>query len=104
MSSALRGLSRLFRRTRGKHHRPTRWPRQRRQAALERAEHDMAWLGEILPRTPPAEARQQEPWAPRITRWVRVACPVPDDTMILSPVPAAMVLDLMGHGFVWDPR
>jgi hypothetical protein len=42
-------------------------------------------------------------WEPRVARWVRLTCPLPDDTVFLAPVPAAMVLDLMARGFAWDP-
>jgi hypothetical protein len=61
------------------------------------------WIRDLLPPTPPAPpAEPAEAWAPRITRWVRLACPVPDDTVLLSPVPAAAVLQLMARGFAWD--
>ena len=58
----------------------------------------------LLPRTPPPPPPAGlEPWPPRITRWVRLASPLPDDTILLSPVPAATVLEFMGRGFTWDP-
>jgi hypothetical protein len=67
---------------------------------------DEQWIRDLLPPTPraPEPAEPAEAWAPRITRWIRLACPLPDDTILLSPIPAATVLELMGRGFLWDPR
>ena len=58
----------------------------------------------LLPRTPPPPPAELGPWQPRIARWVRLTSPLPDDTILLSPVPAATVLEFMGRGFLWDPR
>lgn len=93
--AALRALGRVLR------GRPYRGKRRRTKADIAR--QDEAWVGELLGRTPPAEARLAEPWRPRIARWVRVVCPFDDDTIFLTPVPAATVLDLMAGTFVWDP-
>ena len=66
---------------------------------------DEQWIRDLLPPTPRVpEPAETGPWPPRITRWVRLACPLPDDTMLLSPVPATAVLALMARGFAWDPR
>ena len=66
---------------------------------------DEQWIRDLLPPTPPAPREPAETeWAPRITRWIRLACPLPDDTILLSPIPAATVLEFMGRGFLWDPR
>lgn len=75
--------------------------RATRRAALK---DDMAWLGEILPATPPPESVECEAWQPRIARWIRLAFPMVDDTVQLVPVPAAMILDLMAGTFTWDPQ
>ena len=75
-----------------------------RQTRREAIKYDEQWILDLLPPTPraPEPAEPAEAWAPRITRWVRVACPLPDDTILL-PVPAAAVLQLMARGFAWDP-
>lgn len=87
----------------GKRHRP------RREVRREKTRRDEEWEQEILdllPPTPrvPDPAEPADAWAPRITRWIRLACPLPDDTILLSPIPAATVLEFMGRGFLWDPR
>jgi hypothetical protein len=40
----------------------------------------------LLPRTPPPPRAELEPWPPRITRWVRMSQPMPDDTVVNLPV------------------
>lgn len=59
---------------------------------------------DCLPRTPPPPPADFGPWPPRITRWVRVTFPLPDDTMLLPVGTAAMVLELMARDFAWDPQ
>lgn len=113
MKGWLRRVGRFLGRRRGRHARP--W-------------HD-AFNETVLPRTPAAAAPCEQcgsrdraelggqvicggcgavpfaPWPPRITRWVRVTFPLPDDTMLLPSGTAAMVLDLMASDFAWDiPR
>ena len=82
----------------GKRHRPR--PRRRKFAELidlegPEAKAEEQWIRDLLP---PAEA-----WAPRITRWIRVTFPMPDDTILLPPGTAAMVLELLASDFTWDP-
>lgn len=100
--AALRALGRALR------GRPYRGRRRRPRDAMSRqdqARQDEAWIGELLERTPPAEVRPPAPWRPRVTRYVRLACPQPDDTLVsLPPVPAALVLDQMAAVSFWGPR
>ena len=75
-----------------------------RQVRRRRGDYPPRHLkADCLPRTLPAPAAELDPWAPRITRWIRVTFPVPDDTMLLPPGTAAMVLELMASDFAWDP-
>ena len=96
----LRRLARVVRPSRGRH-------RVKREAVNHTVnDDDEQWIRDLLPPTPrvPGPAEPAEAWAPRIARWIRVACPLPDDTVLLSPVPALAVLELMSRGFAWDPR
>ena len=81
--------------------------RRVKREALNRTvnDDDEEWIRDLLPPTPriPAPAEPAEAWAPRITRWIRLTSPLPDDTILLSPIPAATVLEFMGRGFLWDP-
>lgn len=45
-----------------------------------------------LPLTPLPPAADPGPWRPRITRWVRLAQPQPDDTVISMPAVELAVL------------
>ena len=83
---------------RGKH------SRRRVKPAAVPVSEDEQWIRDLLPPTPraPAEAEAAS-WPPRITRWIRLTSPLPDDTILLSPIPAATVLEFMGRGFAWDP-
>lgn len=53
-----------------------------RRPRREAGNHTLIYL---LPRTPPPPPLELDPWPPRITRWVRIACPLPDDTLIGLP-------------------
>ena len=78
---------------------------RRRGRHIRRRTDPFSEMCMLLPRTPPPPpAAELDPWPPRITRWVRLTSPLPDDTILLSPVPAATVLEFMGRGFLWDPR
>lgn len=100
MTGLFRRLGGLVRPGRGRHRRQP-W----RRAAGDRAlRQDEAWIGELLERTPPPPAGPDDPWPPRITRYVRLTHACPGDTVFLPPVPAAAVLNLMARGFAWDPR
>lgn len=46
----------------------------------------------LLPRTLPPPPADPGPWPPRITRWVRLAHPLPDDTVISMPAIELAVL------------
>ena len=94
----LRQLARIVLPSRGRHR-----GRPSHRMQREVTENHESWIDELFDRTPPAEARTAEPWQPRIARWVRLTFPVSDDTVLLSPVPAAAVLELMTRGFAWDP-
>jgi len=59
---------------------------------------------DCYPLTPAPPLAELPDWPPRITRWVRVAFPQCDDTMLLPPGTAAMVQELMARDFVWGPR
>lgn len=89
----LRQLLRIVRPARGKH-----------RAIPEPEAADMAWIGDLLPPTPPGPEPGAPPSPPRIARYVRLCCPVPGDTVFLPPGSAAMVLTMMGRCFAWDPR
>lgn len=99
--AAFRRLLRALRPARGRHRGQPKRVRRARRAALQ---DDMAWLGELIPATPPAEPRPDEPWQPRVTRYIRLTFWFPDDTVFLPPGTMAMVLDMMARtrSIAWD--
>lgn len=73
MMTWLRRLARRARRLFGKH--------PGRRVQRDAFNHTVM----CLPRTLPPLPADPGPWPPRITRWVRLACPQPDDTIISMP-------------------